>query len=192
MALANLPASLARTANRRAIPRKSQSPNLLAAAQRGELTRSNTRAGTAGRQAVDRATYQRRQAIHPHLTARQAVGQKVAGERLPVASFFGVLHGAPALIGEVTVSRRDASRIGKYLNLVEGLLDGTLSKKGFQDKVKRWAPIKVLDPAWGPVDLVKDADTVIALATQTSDAGFEGWMDSGRRRMPQRTRTVRK
>lgn len=49
-------------------------PRLLARARSGQLTRSNTRPGTAERRAVDRVTYLRRREARPELTARQALG----------------------------------------------------------------------------------------------------------------------
>ncbi len=183
-----LPRGLRSTANRRARPRKPPSANLLAAAERGELTRGNTRAGTAGRQAADRAEYQRRLAARPELGARQAVGQRIVGDVMPTVSFYGVLHGDPVLVERVTVSRRDASRVGRYLSLVAGLLDGRVTPAAFRRRVRTWRPVNVIDPAWGPVSFVSDPAIVVALAVGAQAQGVESWVDSGRRRSPRRGR----
>jgi hypothetical protein len=52
------------------------SPRLLARAEAGTLTRSNTLKGTPERRAVDRVTYLRRKAARPNVSAREAAGGK--------------------------------------------------------------------------------------------------------------------
>jgi hypothetical protein len=117
------------------------------------------------------------------------VGQRVVGDVLPVVTFFGVLRGTPALIEQAAVSRRDASRVGRYLSMVAGLLDGRIGPAAFRARVRHWRPVNVLDPAWGPVPFVSDPATVIVLATAGQAQEVETWIDSGRRRMPRRGRT---
>ncbi len=136
----------------------------------------------------NRVVYLRRRSAHPGLTARQALGHQAPGDVLPVVSFFGILHGEAALIERVTVSRRDASRVGRYLSLVAGLLDGRVSPAAFRARVRTWRPVNVIDPAWGKVHFVSDPAIVLALATAAQAQGVESWVDSGRRRSPRRGR----
>jgi hypothetical protein len=49
-------------------------PDVLAQARAGELTRRNTAKGSLQRAAADRVMYERRRALHPGATARQALG----------------------------------------------------------------------------------------------------------------------
>ena len=83
------PRSIRRAAARPAGPR-GNAPNrrLLEAARAGIVTRSNTTPGTQGRQAADRAVYERRQrhAEARGLTARQAAGHPATGDVLPTIS----------------------------------------------------------------------------------------------------------
>ena len=58
------------------------SPQLLARAEAGELTRSNTKPGTPQRKAVDRITYLRRKAARPDVSAREAAGGKPKRPRI--------------------------------------------------------------------------------------------------------------
>jgi hypothetical protein len=57
-------------------------PALLARAEAGELTRSNTRKGTPQRQAVDRVTYLRRKQARPDVSAREALGGRPTRPRV--------------------------------------------------------------------------------------------------------------
>lgn len=57
-------------------------PALLARAEAGELTRTNTTKGTPQRKAVDRVTYLRRKAARPDVSAREALGGRPTRPRL--------------------------------------------------------------------------------------------------------------
>jgi hypothetical protein len=130
---------LRRSANRTAVRGTEPSDRLLAAADAGVLSRHNTRAGTKGRQAVDRVTYLRRRAGYPDLTARQALGHPAAGDRLPTISLMA--EGPARYLVLEGLSRRDAKRAGKYNDLVNRLSTGRMTPEAFRGRIRTWRPI---------------------------------------------------
>jgi len=190
------PPETRRQANRPALSRRQLrkgqlSPVLVEAARRGVLTDSNTAKGTQGRQAVDRVTgYQRRVVSHPELTARQAAGHEAPGDVLPTVTFFAQLGILAVVLDSVTVSRRDARRVGRYLSLVAQLTEGRLAPAAFERRVRSWRPVSILDPPGlrGQVHFLSDPATVVALAEAERGEERESWIDSGRRRPSPRRR----
>jgi hypothetical protein len=165
-------------------------PALLARARRGELTRANTAPGSPERSAVDRAVYERRRARRPELTVRQALGHKGRLDVLPTVTFFAQLGAGATLLEDVTVSRRDARRVGRYLSLVAQLTEGRLAPAAFEHRVRRWRPVTILDPAGlrGQVRFLSDPAAVLALVEIERGEERESWIDSGRRRPAARSR----
>lgn len=133
-----LPRDLRRRANRAATPRKRPPDNLIAAAQRGLLTRSNTKPGTRGRQAADAVTYRARVADRaPGETARRRLGV-VPTERSMPAMF----DSPPRWVDLDNLSRAEARRLGRYWHLVKELSAGRLSPLTFQRRVSSWRPLR--------------------------------------------------
>jgi len=165
-------------------------PALLARARKGEITRANTEPGSPERSVVDRITYERRRAHHPELTVRQALGHERAGDVLPTVTFFTQLGAGPTLLVDVTVSRRDARRVGRYLSLVGLLTEGRLAPAAFERRVRSWRPVTILDPPGlrGHVRFLADPEAVLALAEVERGEERESWIDSGRRRPSARSR----
>jgi hypothetical protein len=165
-------------------------PALVARARKGEITRANTVPGSPERSAVDRVTYERRRARHPELTARQSLGHEAVGDVLPTVTFFAQLGAGPTLLEDVTVSRRDARRVGRYLSLVGLLREGRLSPDAFQRRVRGWRPVTVLDPKGlrGRVQFLSDPAAVLNLSQRERGEERESWIDSGRRRPSARSR----
>jgi hypothetical protein len=165
-------------------------PELLRRARKGEITRANTVPGSPERSAVDRITYERRRAHHPELTARQSLGHERAGDVPPTVSFFAQLGAGAALLEDVTVSRRDARRVGRYLSLVGLLTEGRLAPAAFAARVKNWRPVTILGPPGfrGQVRFLADPAAVLALAEVERGEERESWIDSGRRRPSARSR----
>ena len=192
----DLPPDLRRQAARPALSRRQLGkgklpPELIAAARRGVLTRTNTVRGTQGAQAVDRVKgYRSRVAQHPELTARQAAGHEALGDVLPVVTFYAQLGAGPAVLVDVTVSRRDARRVGRYLSLTGQLTEGRITPTAFERRVKSWRPITILDPPGfrGQVHFLSDPVAVYALAEIERGEERESWIDSGRRRPSARSR----
>ena len=114
-------------------------PELLARAQRGELTTSNTAKGTPERQAVDRMKYLRRRSAHPELTARQALGHPKPDDVLPRISLM--VDEPPRYLIIEALSRRDLSRAGTYGDLVNRLEMGRIDPTAFRLRVRTWRPI---------------------------------------------------
>ena len=117
---------LRRRANRPALSRRQLrkgklSPELLAAARSGILTKANTAKGTQGRQAVDRVKgYEpRARRTVPGETVRARLGHEVAVSRSISALLddpprFEVLHG---------VTRLDVKRIARYHEVTRQLVN---------------------------------------------------------------------
>jgi hypothetical protein len=145
--------SLRSAANRPAIPRKPPAGDsrLAQAAQAGTLNKANTKPGTRGRQAVDRATYLRSQSgRRPGQTAREAARHERADVRTErVVSLF--IDDPPRYVEIAGLSRRDVSRAARYDALVSNLKQGRISPAAFQRRVSSWRPIAghtfVSDPA---------------------------------------------
>lgn len=143
-------------------------------------------------QAVYRAQYLERRAGRPTASARTAVGHAPPGSEQPTATFFAqpVQGGGARILVDVTVSRADVHRVGRYLHAVRELRGGRVSARAFQRRVSGWRPIEVLAPPdlAGAYRFVADAETALALARRAADEGIETWIDSGRARPRPRRR----
>ena len=153
------------------------------------LTRSNTRAGTRGRQAVDAATFRARKAAEPTLSPREALGHRVTGSRSKTVTFY--TDGPPRRItleGE-GITQREVRRGGAYLYSVRELIAELRRFPGAAERLKsdwerRWrsrAPI-------AGYPFLATADAAIALADQDRQTGEEPIFDSGRSRPGRRRR----
>ena len=164
MATNSLSSSLRRSANRSAGPRgRAPSQRLRDAADAGLLTRSNTRAGTAGRRAADAAEYERRIARHPGVSARQAAGHIPAGaEEKRLSAIFRSV-GFAVVVG---AGRADRRRLARYDSLVGQLRGGSLSGAAFRRRVRGWQPYGAegLRFEWDP-------DVVLALLAERDALG---------------------
>ena len=133
-----LPRALRRKANGAATPRKRPPGDLIAAAQRGLLTRSNTKAGTKGRQAADAAMYRARAADRAEgETARQRLGVVPTERSMPA-----LFDDPPRWVDLDNLSRAEARRLGRYWHLVKELSAGRLSPLTFQRRVSSWQPLR--------------------------------------------------
>jgi hypothetical protein len=154
------PPEFRRRANRPALSRRQLgkgklSPELLAAARRGVLTRTNTAKGTQGRQAVDRAKgYAPRAARRaPGETVRARLGHAPAPEVL-----WSAVPTTSGVIGVLTTTRRESSRLGIYSHDVGLLLAGDMESTDFERKWRRRKRDIGTD-----VELEWRADVVVAL-----------------------------
>ena len=185
MAPSELPRSLRRAAGRAGKP----SQRLVDAADLGLLTRHNTMPGTAGRRAVDRATYLRRRSAEPTLPPREAAGHRVAGSRPRVATFYTSEPARRITLEGEGVALRDVQRAGAYLHSVRTLIaelrrhpeQAQRIKRGWEWKVRRRAPI-------AGYPLLATATAAIALADQDRESGEDPVFDSGRSRPGRRRR----
>jgi hypothetical protein len=126
--------------------RREVDSQLLARAHRGEPKRC-TAETPAERAAVHRAEYERRLVHHGDLSARQALGHDAPGDVLPVVTFFAQLGAGASVLEDVTVSRRGARSVARYLGLVVLLGEGRISPAAFERQVASWRPITILE-AW--------------------------------------------
>jgi len=133
-----LPRALRRKANGEATPRKRPPDDLIAAAQLGLLTRSNTKPHTRGRQAVDAVTYRARAADRAEgETARERLGVVKSTRSMPA-----MLDNPPRWVDLDNLSRAEARRLGRYWHLVKELSAGRLSPLTFQRRVSSWQPLR--------------------------------------------------
>ncbi len=147
-----LPRDLRRRANRAATPRKRPPDNLIAAAQRGLLTRSNTKPGTRGRQAADAVTYRARVADRaPGETARQRLGVVPTERSMPA-----LFDDPPRWADLDGLTRLEARRVGRYNAMVRQLAEGKLSPAAFRRRVSSWRPFR-------GEHFLSDADAALAL-----------------------------
>lgn len=192
----DLPRSLRRAASRPAGPRgRVPSQALRDAAAAGLLTRSNTAPGTAGRRAADAASYRRRLAARPGVTAREGAGHVPAGTGEPGGSFFAepVEGGGPRLLRTVKVSRADVHRLARYDAFVRQLTAGRMEAAAFERRIRGWRSIRVLGPSdvAGAYRFVAPPAAVLALAVEAAVDPPETWVDSGRARPLPRRRSPR-
>ena len=190
MASAEFPRSLRRAANRGAGPRhRLPAQRLLDAADVGLLTRANTRAGTAGRRAVDRVTYLRRRAAEPTLPPREAAGHRVAGSGARVVTFYTADPPRRITLQGEGVTLRDVKRGGAYLHSVRELITELRRHPGEAHRIKRrWeSRIRRRAPIAG-YSFLATATAAIALADQDRETGEEPVFDSGRSRPGRRRR----
>jgi hypothetical protein len=156
-----LPRDLRRKANRAGTPRRHPPDDLVAAARRGLLTRSNTKPGTKGRQAADAAAYSRRAAdAVPGETVRARLGHTPAPEVV-----WSAVPTASGVIEVFTAARRESSRVGAFSHDVGLLLDGDLDPRDFERKWRRRR--RDIGP---DVELEWRADVVIALKAAAGPA----------------------
>ena len=183
--------SLRSASNRPATPREPPPDKgaLVQAARAGTLNNANTKRGTRGRQAVDRAAFLRRKDAHPDLPVREALGHRVVGSRPRIASFYA--DNPSRFVMVESISLRDTQRAGTYMGSVGALLDAkargradwSQASRAFEQRFRRWAPI-------GDYHLLADADAVVALEERRRGEEQEVIFDSGRSR-PGRRRRVR-
>jgi len=178
----SIPPSIRRAAARPAGPRGRRPPRrLLDAAAAGVLTRGNTRKGTRGRQAVDRIVFLRRRAAAPDLSAREALGHRVAGSRDRMATFFADDPPRGVTVAGPDVTIRDVRRAASYLGMVGGLVeahrrgpdDWSVVAARFRARWRRARPIAGLRP-------LADPEAVLALATELQADDWRPIFDSGR------------
>ena len=170
----DLPPNLRNLANRKATFGKPPTDRsvLTEAAQLGFLRRGNTKKGTRGRQAAERATRLRARQRHPELSARQALGHPKSTDRPPVISIF--VADPPRQVVLEGPSRADLSRAAKYDNAVSELARGRLAPDSFRRRFSAWRPI-------AGYTLLADPDAVLALLDLLRTADREPFiLDSGR------------
>jgi hypothetical protein len=133
------PPKLRRLAGRPALSRRQLwdqklSPELVAAARTGLLTKSSTAKASQGRQAVDRVKgYEpRARRTFPGETVRARLGHAPAPEIV-----WSAVPTTSGVIEVLTATRRESSRVGAYSHDVGLLLDGDLDPKGFERKWHR-------------------------------------------------------
>ena len=129
-------------------------PGFLSRARSGELTRRNTAPGTPERSAVDRVTYLRRASRRaPGETVRARLGHEPAatGRAMPV-----LFDDPPRWVEFDDLSRAEARRIGRYLNLARQLAEGKERPSGFRRRVSSWRQIR-------GERFLADPDTVLAI-----------------------------
>lgn len=164
--------SLRRAANRPAIPGRRPPDRLLGAARSGQLSRSDTTPGTRGRQAVDRATYERRRLGRPFETSRQATGHESAADR-EQRRMSVLLDDPPRYVELAGLGRLDRSRVARYASLTGALAQGQISPAAFRRRVSRWAPI-------AGHQFSADPAAVLALLEQRRAAGLDSFVYEGR------------
>ncbi len=189
--MVDLPHSLRRAANARATRRRPPIPGtrLYDAAETGLLTRSNTKPGSRGRQAVDAVSYRTRKTTEPTLSAREALGHRVAGSRSKTVTLYTDDPPRRTTLEGEGITRRDVRRGGAYLHSVRELIAELRRSPSAADRIKRewerrWrnrAPI-------AGFPLLATADAVIALADEDRQSGEEPIFDSGRSRPGRRRR----
>lgn len=134
-----LPASLRRSANRRATPRAAPPRRLRDAAEAGVVTRRNTKAGSAGRQAADAELYARRQARGRRLGAASA--RAAVGHGGPRFAMSGVFEGRGWIILE-DLSPGERRRVARWNALASNLTTGDISATTFRRRVRTWRPLR--------------------------------------------------
>ena len=155
-----LPRDLRRKANRAGTPRRRPPDDLVTAARRGLLTRSNTKPGTKGRQAADAAAYSRRAAdTAPGETVRARLGHEVAVSR----TISALLESPPRFEVLEGVTRLDAKRIARYHEVTRQLLN----RRSYRGKVMTPERFRRLVSQWRPLSsgerLLADPDAVMAI-----------------------------
>ena len=118
--------------SRRQLRKGKLSPELLAAARSGLLTKTNTAKGSQGRQAVDhiKGYEPRARRTVPGETVRARLGHAPAPEIV-----WSAVPTTSGVIEILTTTRRESSRVGSYSRDVGLLLDGDLDQVDFE---RRW------------------------------------------------------
>jgi hypothetical protein len=137
----DLPRNLRNLANRKATPGKPPTDRSVVtqAAQLGFLRRGNTKKGTRGRQAVDRATRLSRRQRRPDVSAREALGHRSKKNRPAQISLM--VADPPRFIIIETFNRTDLHRAGRYDHLVNLLAARRIAPSAFERRVNSWRPI---------------------------------------------------
>jgi hypothetical protein len=188
---ADLPPSLRRAANSRATRRRPprSGTRLYDAAETGLLTRSNTKSGTRGRQAVDAAAYRARKATEPTLSPREALGHRVAGSRSKVVTFYTDDPPRRITLEGEGITRREVRRGGTYLHSVRELIADLRRHPRDADRLRReWERRWRIRAPIAGYPFLATADAAIALADQDRQTGEEPIFDSGRSRPGRRRR----
>lgn len=183
--------ALRRAANRRALHGRPPRPGtrLYDAADVGLLTRSNTKKGTRGRQAVEAVEYRRRRSAEPTLPAREALSHTVAGSRELVVTFYTTAPPRRITLQGEGITRRDVRRGGAYLHSVRALISDLHRDPGHAVEIKRgWERTWRSRAPIAGFPFLATADTAIALAEQDRQTGEEPLFDSGRSRPGRRRR----
>lgn len=179
MAAANgvdLPLDLRRLANQKGVPRRppTDRSRLIDAARRGILTSGNTKKGTRGRQAVDRITRLKREAQHPELTARQALGHRSPSDTPSQISLM--VDDPPRFIVVEGLTYRDLKRAGRYDSLVGKLQEHRITPTEFRRRIRSWRPI-------AGFRFLSDPDAVLAVLDERRASDQEVFVySSGRAR----------
>ncbi len=150
---------------------KRPSPAVVDAARAGVLTRSNTAPGSAGRRAVDAATYARRQVLgrrraerrgEPAPSARAAVGhgRPFAESGRTMSSIF-VGEGF-ILVDNLT--RGEARRVARWNARAGELKEGQLTPGRFRQLVAAWEPFRGMN-------FESDPAVVVAQLVELQEAG---------------------
>jgi hypothetical protein len=162
-----------RAADRPATRGRELSDELIALAQAKILTRSNTRAGTVGRQAANAVIYRRRVERGRRLgasTARAGVGH---GGPLPPAQMSAIFREVGfAIVEDPTIAER--ARIARWNSRAGELRDGEISPTRFAHLVSSWAPVREMRFEW-------DASVVLANQDARRQSGEELFIYEGRR-----------
>jgi len=168
-----LPASLRSAANRPARPRRPPAADskLAASARAGLLTRSNTRAGTAGRQAADQVIYAKREGRRaPGETARAAAGHRKA---IPQGGMSGIFKGNGFVVVEAPTPG-ERRRLGRFNARVAELVEGQLSARRFERQVGGWRPLRGMR-------FENDPEIILATLDIRRQVGEEIFIYEGRR-----------
>lgn len=134
-----VPASLRRSANRAAIPKRDAPDSLLDAARAGILTRNTVKKGTRGAQAVYYVEHERQRTRHPELSAREAMGHE--RPQVVEARQISILTEDRFVILE-RATRGEARRAGRYASLVSNLQQGKMPPTAFERRMRSWKPIR--------------------------------------------------
>jgi hypothetical protein len=117
------------------------------------------------------------------------LGHRVAGTRPRIASFYA--DNPPRFVIVEGVSLREIQRAGRYMGSVGALVDAhrrggsdwAQVARAFERRFRRWAPIAGLN-------LLANAEAVVALAEAQRAAEQEIVFDSGRSRPGRRRRAA--
>lgn len=163
-----------RSADRTALLGREPSDRVRALAEIGRLTRSNTKAGTVGRRAVDAVVYRRRVAGRgAGVTARTAAGHEVRSARA-ITAMSTLLDGPPRWAVLEDLSRGERVRQARYDAMLSNLSTGDMRGATFRRRVSQWAPIRgekfLADPA-----------AALAILEERREAGDPLYIYKGRR-----------
>jgi len=168
-----LPRELRSAANRPARPRRPPAADskLAASARAGLLTRSNTRGGTAGRQAADAVVYARREARRaPGESARAAAGHRKA----PPAGGMSAIFREVGFSVIESPTRGERRRLGRFNARVAELVEGQISPRRFERQIGGWRPLRGMT-------FENDPEVILATLDIRRESGDEVFIYEGRR-----------